>query len=267
VAIIKKDISQNWRTAGEDLGNPRRPGNPPMRRLQEIDMLTVHATSDEDLEGKDVDAIIRYHTKSNHVCNGERGCWTICYHYYIEDIGKDTIVWKTVPENIITFHAGKWNKRAVGVVVDKRMTDVVTGDKYKALVQTLADLCEKFDLNPKLAIVGHRNLYWSGWEHNNSGSFVQKTQCPGILPIEALRKDVAKVLDERGYIIIEPENKAVIYKDEEFYTYDVYNYLSSSYNYLPNREKAIKEITDKTKGFYTTLTEVFPWIKDKIIKS
>lgn len=194
--IIDRDISKDWKKYS------RREGHPPTRREVEIDQLVVHCTADDDLQGEDVWSIIKYHTHSNHVCKGEAGCWTICYHYYIEKSQEDTVVWKTVPHDIVTFHAGYWNKRSLGIVLDKKERDMVSGEKYEALVELLAKLCIQYTLHPMIAIVGHRNLYWTGWRMDEKkGIILRNKTCPGELNpnINQLKLDVRDRLYAEKY--------------------------------------------------------------------
>jgi len=247
--IIKKDISNEWQTAAEKVGNTPRPGEPKYRRAQSIDMIVVHETQDDDKVGEDVWSIIKYHTAPNPVCS--TGCWTICYHYYVERLKQDTVVWKTVPEEIITFHSGMWNDRSIGVVVDKTDKDIVTGEKYTALVNLLADLCISHNLNPRMAIVGHRNLYWSGWREPEKGKIVLNKTCPGAISIVQLRLDVADILGERGFMCPPVADLARIYKGEEYYTVEIYDILSKKFNRLHETEGMIKSTLEKVKKWMT----------------
>lgn len=219
------DVSQDWAKY------KIRAGMPPTRRTVEIDMIVVHCTGDEDLLGQDLDSIIYYHTHPNHVCN--TGCWSICYHYYIENIKQHAFVHHTVPNDIITFHAGKWNRRSIGLVIDKREKDIPSSDIYEALVDTLSNLCIDYKLNPQVAIFGHRHLYWSGWEMKN-GIFLQKKTCPGALgvPFQQLRDDVDAKVKERGYTHPDVLWSSMIVNGEVFVTEDQFNAVSSISNDL-----------------------------------
>ena len=223
-----KDISADWPKYNH------RAGYPKTRREVEIDMLVIHCTADDDMVGEDVYRIINYATHPNHVCS--TGCWTIFYHYYIESVRGETTIWKTAPHDIQTFHAGLWNKRSLGIVVDKKEQTVVTEDKYKALVELLVDLCITYKLNPYVAIVGHRNLYWTGWEIVN-GIFKQKKTCPGVLPIITLQDDVVKGLEDEGYIcptlVVTPYMKNL----EPYVTLEYYDHVNSA-NFLVEKVNA-----------------------------
>lgn len=194
----REDISLEWPKYN------KRTGVPPKRKMSDIDMLIVHCTADEDQVGEDVYSIIKYHTNPNHVC--ANGCWTICYHYYIENIKNETVLWKTVPEDIITFHAGIWNSRSIGVVIDKRENDEIDNNKKEALIDILAELCYKFNINPFLGIWAHRHLYFTGWKIDpKTGLIIQNKTCPGILQksydFNNLRKDVYNVLNSKYGIV------------------------------------------------------------------
>lgn len=230
-----KDISTDWEKY------KIRPGNPPMRKTTSIDLLVIHHTADnDDIVGKDVYKIINYHTHPNHVCS--TGCWTMCYHYYIENVEEKPIVWHAVPDHIVTFHAGKWNKRSLGIVVDGDKDSPIESDKgkYESTIQLLADLCIKYDLNPYIAILGHKHLYWYGWKMN-SGKFMLNTECPGALDIKRMRQDVSDLLSTRGYISAKIDLECMVYKGENFLTEERYDQLSAQFNNLdyingPNRE-------------------------------
>lgn len=83
-------------------------------------------------------------------------------------------------------HAKGWNERAIGIEIEgtynQEMPPVA---QHAALVNTLAWLCEKYDLNPWGAIVGHRDVSLPG---------AKQTDCPGHMfyaALDAIRTEVA----------------------------------------------------------------------------
>lgn len=226
-----RDISADW------IKHKKRKGMPPVLVESDIDMLVIHCTGDDDLVGADVDSIIKYHTNPNHVCN--TGCWSICYHYYIENITEETIVWKTLPHDIKAFHAGWWNSRSLGIVIDKREETAVSPSKREALVELLTRLCVRYSLNPNVAIVGHRNLYWTGWEMKN-GLFVAKKTCPGKIDdrgLAGIREDVGHKLNLLGYGFVNTQLEGINKGNGDIYvTADQYNSVASLANHIEKRD-------------------------------
>lgn len=221
-----EDISKEWPKYN------KRKGVPPTRKLSDIDMIIVHCTADEDLVGSDVYSIIKYHTNPNHVCAS--GCWTICYHYYIENVNGETVIWHTVPEEIRTFHAGVWNNRSIGVVIDKREKDEIDENKKDALVNLLTDLCYTFKINPYTGIWGHRHLYFTGWVFDTkTGLVLNKKTCPGILQLnynfDNLRNDVSTLLLAKYNMKFEKIDPSPIYvgANEILLPAEAYNLLNT----------------------------------------
>tara|TARA_R100001463_G_scaffold119727_3_gene175666 strand:- start:2392 stop:2922 length:531 start_codon:yes stop_codon:yes gene_type:complete len=139
------------------------------RDTSTIDSIVVHQTAGSD-QGK----FTAYNIANDHVNNND---WAgIGYHYLITDDGK---IYKTNPENKISYHASGWNTRSIGVSITGNHTlgQEIDSKKYNALVYLLAKLSNKYNISVN-KIVGH----------NETGS---PKSCPN-LNMDQLRSDVKK---------------------------------------------------------------------------
>ncbi len=85
------------------------------------------------------------------------GRGTYASSHYI--IGNDGVVIRCVPENEVAYHASKANSYSIGIeVCHPDNTGKYTDSAYKALIELLVDLCERYKLEPTQAIIRHYDV-------------------------------------------------------------------------------------------------------------
>ena len=86
---------------------------------------------------------------------GGRG--TYASSHYI--IGNDGVVIRCVPENEVAYHASSANSYSIGIeVCHPDNTGKYTDAAYRALVELLVDLCDRYKLEPTQAIIRHYDV-------------------------------------------------------------------------------------------------------------
>jgi N-acetyl-anhydromuramyl-L-alanine amidase AmpD len=187
-------------------GLPRHPTKEYEKRsLSDIDMIVVH-TTDWDTVPRHVAAYdvapyttVRNQRIYNHI--SKTGCPAITYH---EGIMRDGTIYKTLDYKEISWHAGKWNDRSIGVACYYKTTNDQGEDTYpppprmiSSLNRRLAQLCFDLELTPD-KIVGHRELKGTGWFWEKGSRRLRKT-CPGLMiSMDRVRFDVARHM--QGYL-------------------------------------------------------------------
>ena len=77
-------------------------------------------------------------------------------HYII---GNDGVVIRCVPENEVAYHASSANNYSIGIeVCHPDGTGKYTDAAYKALIELLVDLCNRYKLEPAQAIIRHYDV-------------------------------------------------------------------------------------------------------------
>ena len=77
-------------------------------------------------------------------------------HYII---GNDGVVIRCVPENEVAYHASSANNYSIGIeVCHPDITGKYTDLAYKALIELLVDLCNRYKLEPTQAIIRHYDV-------------------------------------------------------------------------------------------------------------
>ena len=77
-------------------------------------------------------------------------------HYII---GNDGVVIRCVPENEVAYHASKANNYSIGIeVCHPDVTGKYTDAAYKALIELLVDLCNRYKLEPTQTIIRHYDV-------------------------------------------------------------------------------------------------------------
>ena len=85
------------------------------------------------------------------------GRGTYASSHYI--IGNDGMIIRCVPENEVAYHASSANNYSIGVeVCHPDNTGKYTDAAYKALIELLVDLCNRYKLEPTQAIIRHYDV-------------------------------------------------------------------------------------------------------------
>jgi len=146
-----------------------------LRDTSTIDRIVVHQTDTSDNGKFSAYSVANYHVNTND--------WAgIGYHYFIVDDGS---IFQTNRDEVISYHASGYNSRSVSVAItgdhvcndSSDNYDLLTKEKYNALVYTLAKISNRYNL-PSSSIIGH----------TETGS---PKPCPN-LNLDQLRSDVKK---------------------------------------------------------------------------
>ena len=112
------------------------------------DMIVVHHTgnpSDDDLSAEDI-----------HYMHRGQGWSGIGYHYVIRKNGQ---VEQGRPEDTVGAHASGENWHSIGIHVSGNFEEAEpTEYQIESLAYLIGWLCDKYDLDPFTAVVGHRDL-------------------------------------------------------------------------------------------------------------
>jgi N-acetyl-anhydromuramyl-L-alanine amidase AmpD len=167
----------------------------PTRRWKKRDTasyIVVHCTASDT---QDPFITARYHiSKKCHISPG-KGCPGLCYSDYVT---KDGTVFHCNDYQDITWHAGLYNKRSIGVVMAFRgqIGQTPTDAQYLALKQHLVILCLYLKIPPK-NVIGHREVPGMFRILGNGSKRYRKT-CPGMgVHLDELRKDITLRLQRR----------------------------------------------------------------------
>ena len=132
------------------------------------DMIVVHHTgnpSDDDLSAEDI-----------HEMHQNQGWAGIGYHYVIRKNGQIEL---GRPEWAVGSHAYGENWHSIGIHVSGNFEEAEpTEYQIESLAYLIGWLCEEYDLDPSVAVVGHRDL--------------MATACPGENLYEMLNTVVGK---------------------------------------------------------------------------
>lgn len=171
---------------------PRHPKRK-WRTRDSADYIIVHTTASDT---QDPNRTAKYHItpgKKNHI--SRKGCPSICYHDFIT---KDGIVYHCNDYTDITWHAGWYNKRSVGVVLAFKGQDGISPSpqQMEALEKHLVILCLYLKVLP-VNVIGHREVPGM-WKILGNGSKVYKKVCPGMgVDLDQLRRNVTGRLQRR----------------------------------------------------------------------
>lgn len=132
------------------------------------DMIVVHHTgnpSDDDLSAEDI-----------HEMHQNQGWAGIGYHYVIRKNGQ---IEQGRPDWAVGSHAYGENWHSIGIHVSGNFEEAEpTEYQIESLAYLIGWLCEEYDLDPSVAVVGHRDL--------------MATACPGENLYEMLNTVVGK---------------------------------------------------------------------------
>ncbi len=161
----------------------------PFRRWKkrfEVDTIVVHCTAGSN---QDPWETAKYHVapgKENHL--SKDGAPGLAYHDFIN---KDGTVYRCNNYTDITWHAGLYNTRSVGVVLAYLgKKDPPPSEQLLSLEEHLTYLCICFHLSPS-SIIGHREVPGM-YTIVGKGSKRFKKKCPGLaIDLNKLRYNVA----------------------------------------------------------------------------
>lgn len=173
-AVLFKDIRDAM--MGPEYTNPRLPI--PRRDVAGIERIVLHCTADDDMPGADVYALAKYDISPQCHINPNEGCPTITYHYYIEFVNGDCVVYWCLDHDVRAWHVAAWNATSLAVAMDYDGVSVPPALKWDAAAKTVAWLLHELGL-PAAAAVFHRELQGTGWSPGPNGERVYRKQCPG----------------------------------------------------------------------------------------
>ena len=178
---------------GPEYTNPRF--SIPHRDVADIARVVLHCTADDDKPGADVYSLAKYDISPECHINPDVGCPTITYHYYIELVNGNCIVYQCLDHDVWSWHVGSWNRTSLAVAMDYDGISNLPVIKWEAAAKTVAWILHELGL-PASAAVFHRELEWTGWSMSPSGEKIYRKQCPGkrLDPWE-FRQKVGEYLD------------------------------------------------------------------------
>lgn len=173
----------------------RLPINPNLRarirRPNHIDRLVLHCTDAPPTWG--AMACATYDVHPNHI--SARGCPTITYTYFVN---ADGLVQKCLSHDVVSWHAGDWNFRGLGVVLAYRATGNAAPPptaQLEAAAELFARLCDNLGLLPVPNVVGHRELKGTGYVIDAHGQVKLRKECPGLkVNLDEFRQETARRL-------------------------------------------------------------------------
>lgn len=155
--------------------------------------IVVHTTGSNN---QDPNNTALYHvtpSPENHI--SKTGAPTLCYSDFITKTGT---IYHCVSYTDITWHAGLYNTRAIGIVLAYKGQDGLPppDPQYAALLSHLTVLCLYLKILPG-NIIGHREVPGM-YTLLGNGSRRYKKSCPGLgLNLDNLRHEVTGVLQTR----------------------------------------------------------------------
>jgi hypothetical protein len=161
------------------------------RALSGIKRIVVH-TTDWVVTPKD---LAEYDIGPNHI--SDTGCPGITYHEMITESG---ILFKTLPWEEVSWHAGIWNPGSLAIALVYKVSNSEGVDTYAPFPQALqtlqtraGDIFLELGLTPD-KLVGHRELKGTGWFWSKGSKRLRKT-CPGLkVDMDLLRANCAKYM-------------------------------------------------------------------------
>lgn len=167
-----------------------RSREPQRRAVAAIDSIVLHCTA---MPHWNVWTTARYHTGPNHI--SEDGCPTIAYAYFVEEEG---LLYRCLPHDVRSWHAGPWNERSIGVCMSYEACD---DPPPRRQLQAAAEICAKLALELGLGadrVFGHRELEGTGYVVED-GKRVQRKECPGrAVDMDEFRRTVAAAMGRPG---------------------------------------------------------------------
>lgn len=162
----------------------------PRRDVAGIERVVLHCSADDDKPGTDVYGLAKYDISPECHINPDEGCPTITYHYYIEFVNGDCVVYWCLDHDVRAWHVGSWNKTSLAVAMDYDGISNLPALKWEAAAKTVAWLLHELGLPTMFGAMFHRELQGTGWSMSSSGEKVYRKQCPGesLDPWEFRRK-------------------------------------------------------------------------------
>lgn len=167
----------------------------PIPRRTDINTIVLHCTADDDKPDVDVFKLARYDVSPSCHINPGVGCPTITYHYYIEFVGGDCMIYRCLDHGVKAWHVGAyWNATCLGVALDYDGASELPKMKWDAAAKMIAWLCRELEIEPA-HVMFHRELEHTGWVRGAHGERILRKTCPGHrLDPAKFREDVASHL-------------------------------------------------------------------------
>jgi N-acetyl-anhydromuramyl-L-alanine amidase AmpD len=160
----------------------------------DLDTIVVHTTNST----YPISSLAKYNVRPsllNHI--SVLGCPTFTYHDVIKE---NTNIYRCVPYEWETWHAGNFNFQSIAVALNY-VSENKSGNLHfapsqgmlKSLYRHLGHLCLKRGISPA-RIKGHRELPKTGWFWYK-GSKVLRKRCPGLeVDLDLMRTQATKYL-------------------------------------------------------------------------
>jgi len=168
----------------------------PTRRWQTrstADKIIVHTSASDN---QDPNKTARYHITpgpQNHIST--KGAPGLCYADFIT---KEGVIYHCNSYQDITWHAGSYNTRSIGVVLAYKGQDKIppVEAQYTALLEHLVILCLYLNISPE-NVIGHREVPGMFTILGN-GSKKYKKVCPGMgLNLDKMRQELTARIQRR----------------------------------------------------------------------
>jgi hypothetical protein len=159
------------------------------RNINRIKNLVLHCDDIVDSANPTIQSIANYDIGPNHI--SPRGCPGFTYHFFITADGQINY---TQDAKVVTWHVGNWNTSSLGVCIRYRAThnpDAPNQAMLASSIRLFTLLCLDLGLSPN-AVVGHRELFKTGWIYDEEGNKDLLKTCPGLLVnLNVVRQAVA----------------------------------------------------------------------------
>ena len=118
------------------------------------------------------------------------------YHYYVTG----PKVYHMVGDGIVTYHAAPYNTEGIAFSIDyfasrdEQLNIKPHPDVYENALRTATMLCLKYQILPiEGCLVGHRELFGTGWFQSKTGDHILRKTCPGLaINLSASRYEVGR---------------------------------------------------------------------------
>jgi N-acetyl-anhydromuramyl-L-alanine amidase AmpD len=162
-------------------------GDRQVRDVSAVDTIVLHCTAMPDWN---VWRTASYHTGPNHI--SEDGCPSIAYAYFVEP---DGLLYRCLPHDVRSWHAGPWNERSIGVCMAYDAgEDPPPPRQLEVAARVCASLALEFGLSPE-RVLGHRELEGTGYVMED-GRRIARKECPGAaVDMDAFRRMVTGLME------------------------------------------------------------------------
>jgi N-acetyl-anhydromuramyl-L-alanine amidase AmpD len=163
------------------------------KQRKTADTIVVHCTASKNQDPFKLALYDITPSPENHISTS--GCPTITYHDYIINNGT---LFHCVDYTSITWHAGLYNTKSIGVVLAYEGLDNIypATAQMQTLVEHLMRLCLYMHILPE-NVIGHREIPGM-YTIIGEGSKKYKKKCPGLMiNLDQLRQNITIYLQEK----------------------------------------------------------------------